>query len=239
MRKSFARTLLIGWGIAVTVLAVGAIAGEIVILTRGFDQIKAKGVAIVDNDGTTRLLVANRDNFPAPRIRNHDVPGRVAKQPALVFYNADGSEQGALRWSSSRSGKTYSQFSGVSFDQFEQNDQLVIAASDNDHVRSAGIEGNEYRDDRSLLVLIDELNRGLSVIRDRRKRELFRERYIKEHFHGARRFYVGYDGDVSMMELNDIQGRPRLRMKVNANGIPSLQFLDSQGRATRTFLGSN
>jgi hypothetical protein len=49
----------------------------------------------------------------------------------------------------------------------------------------------------------------------------------------AQRVYVGRDGTKSsVVDLSDPSGRPRLRLRVDSLGQPSLEFLDAQGAVT-------
>ncbi len=233
----FRGRLLLAWVVVLSAIVVALVTADVVVLSRGVDTLRARSVAIVDPDGTVRMLMANSDRYPPPLFHGRVVAPRVGNQPGLVFYNADGTEQGALRWTSRRDGKSTSQFAALSFDQFEQNDQLIIAASDNNHERHAGVEGVEYVDDRSLPALIQELNRTMAAAPNAAARAKAKERYVRDHFHGARRFYIGYDLDASTIELGDRSGHARLRLGVAGSGAAVVQFLDAHGRITREIRG--
>jgi hypothetical protein len=47
----------------------------------------------------------------------------------------------------------------------------------------------------------------------------------------AQRLYIGRDrAKASVLQLSDTLGRPRIRIKVDSTGAPSLEFLDEQAR---------
>ena len=52
---------------------------------------------------------------------------------------------------------------------------------------------------------------------------------------GASRLFLGKRrDDTSVLELCDVTGKPRIRLRVAADGASTLEFLDAQGAVTRS-----
>jgi hypothetical protein len=55
----------------------------------------------------------------------------------------------------------------------------------------------------------------------------------------APRLFAGRDRDrTAIVRLSDPEGRTRLRMSVDSTGVPSIEFLDENGKVTRRISGS-
>lgn len=60
-----------------------------------FDEIKTEKLTIVEPSGVARVVIANSERFPPPRLGGKTYPRKVS--PAgLVFYDAKGDEMGGL-----------------------------------------------------------------------------------------------------------------------------------------------
>ena len=52
----------------------------------------------------------------------------------------------------------------------------------------------------------------------------------------ADRVMVGRDREqAAVVRLSDAKGKPRIKLSVDANGLPKLEFLDETGKVTHTF----
>lgn len=207
-----------------------------------FDVLNVHRINVLDDNGTLRLVIANKDHFPPPMM--HGKPFAVgyrsiSTMPAFIFYNAQGDEQGGLVWSGGRHGSHYSQSAFFDWDQYEQNDAMGVSYSDVDGRRSAGIEGTEHETTPIDVVFREMLaaERGKSA----QERAAIEARFHREHFGGATRFFVGFAPEggsatsTSQVMLADAAGRPRIKMFVTADGRAHLQFLDARGRVTAQY----
>lgn len=56
---------------------------------------------------------------------------------------------------------------------------------------------------------------------------------LRETSGGAERLMVGRDREqAAVIRLSDAKGKPRLKLSVDAAGLPKLQFLDQTGKVT-------
>jgi hypothetical protein len=201
-----------------------------------FDTITVHRINLVDNDGALRLAISNKDNFPPPIM--HGKPfgigmRSVGGSPSFVFYNADGDEQGGFRWDGTgRVGGKYSQLMSMSFDQFEQNDDLMLNFSDSNAGRSGGLELQEQSETTPLDVLLREMQAASAAGKTAAEQNAISTKFARSHFVGHDRFFGGYNADGSMVRLSDKEGRPRLLMIVDKAGSPHIEFLDDSGKVT-------
>lgn len=85
----------------VAVALLGAASG--LARTTKVDQITVHRMNLVDDDGTLRLAISNRQRLPVSSIDGKPVVGRaVSNQPSFIFYNKEGDEQGGWRWDGGR-----------------------------------------------------------------------------------------------------------------------------------------
>jgi hypothetical protein len=228
------RTLVVG------MLALSAI--TLIAATEGawsrenFDQITVHRINVVDNNGALRLAISNKDNMPPPMMhgRPFGVGNRsVSGQPSFIFYNDQGDEQGGFRWGGSGSYPTsYQQFMYMSFDQFEQNDDLIFGFGDSNKGREGGLSIAEQPEGTPLDLLQEQMDTAVSQGKTDAERATIKKQFIATHFVGRERFFAGLKPSGSIVRLSDKNGRVRLLMIVDDEGNPKLQFLDAAGHVT-------
>src|SRR6185436_20682971 len=120
---------------------------------------------------------------------------------------------------------------GMSFDQFNSDEVLTLRYTDENGRKTTGITIAE-RDERDIYDLImqrDSINR----LSDSTARAAALQRLMGPR-NGvplrASRVYLGRDvARSAVLNLYDPNGRPRLRLRVDSLGKPSLEFLDEAG----------
>lgn len=96
------------------------------------DVITAQRINIVEPDGTLRLVISNRSRFPGVIIHGAETQHPSRDDVAgLVFYNDEATENGGLLWNGARSANDASGFVRLSLDNYEQDQTLVVEATDN------------------------------------------------------------------------------------------------------------
>jgi hypothetical protein len=122
----------------------------------------------------------------------------------------------------------------MSFDQFDQDQVVVLQYVDNNGTRRMGLTVGD-RANRNIYDLVqarDSLMRMTDTVqRAAALRELMAPRDGVPLY--AERVYVGRDrSKAAVVNLSDPQGRPRLRLVVDSLGAPRLEFLDEGGQVT-------
>lgn len=200
-----------------------------------FTEINVERINIVEPDGKLRLVMSNRARSIGPIYKGKPFGYEGGSRPGMIFFNDEGTENGGLTFSGQRGPDgRYRASTGMSFDQFDQDQVVVLQYVDNNGERRSGLTVSD-RADRNIYDLVMDRD-SIMKITDSTKRmaalgELMGPRDGVPLY--AERVYVGRDRSKSaVVNLSDPQGRSRLRMVVDSLGNPSLEFLDEAGRVT-------
>ncbi|MCX2921298.1 hypothetical protein ORK51_14030 [Stenotrophomonas rhizophila] len=204
-----------GFGVlAVAALMMGATSQR----SASFDVIDAQRINIKEPDGTLRLAISNRTLFPGVLIHNKEQP-HPRPMAGMLFFNDEGTENGGLIYNGSldKNGKPSSGMS-LTFDRYQQDQQMQLLGVDEAGTHSAGLTFNDVAD-------------GLD-------RPFFSKRDEALHRNGVpaitERVFLGKsDARDAMLTLRDGQGKPRLELVVTPAGDAKVRFLDENGNATR------
>lgn len=202
-----------------------------------FDEITVGRINIVEPDGTKRIIVSNKAQFPGDFLQ-----GKEGARPdrrsfaGMLFINEEGTENGGLiqKGSIGPDGKISSGLS-LTFDRFRQDQALQLMNNDSAEHQMTGIKIN------------DVPYYGLASLKDgerfreesRKLPEAERRAYWDKLADGGRlmqnRIWLGNTaGKASSLQLKDAQGRVRMMLLVSADGKAEIQMLDEQGKVTRS-----
>jgi hypothetical protein len=230
---SSARFLAVYSGALTVAFAAVVLGGAAVVRNQTFGVITARRINIVEPDGTVRLTISNRADFPGAWNRKKEYPRPDRREAAgMLFMSEEGSEQGGFIWGASQmpdgSIQNHAHFS---FDQYEENQIFAIDA------------GQEGKDKFSSLTMTDQ---GDYPIEEKRKaneaieklpandQDAAWDKFLATHRHDVRRLALGRNRDGSVgLELRDQNDRVRLAVTVRPNGEPVLQFFDENGKLAR------
>jgi len=215
-----------------TIVVLGAASS---VRNQKFGIITARRINIVEPDGTVRLTISNRADFPGAWNRKKEYPRPDRREAAgMLFMSEEGTEQGGFIWGASQlPDGTIQNHGHLSLDQYEENQIFAI---------DAGQEGN---DKFSYITIADQ---GDFPIEEKRKanEEIDKlppdkqdpawDRFFASHRHDVQRLALGRSRDGSVgLKLRDGAGRVRIVLAVQADGEPMLQFLNDQGAVIREF----
>ena len=226
-------------GVVVSVVAVAAIA--LLAAAKApptvFDEITVGRINVREPDGTLRMVISNRAQFPDTPWKGGDIARPDRRSFAgMLFVNDEGTENGGLiqKGFVGPDGKANAGLS-LSFDRFRQDQVIQLL-----HAEGGGRA-------RSMLVINDETDGTQFDITQRVQRISEIEKLAPDQQDGAlramqdkgqlanNRVLLGTTGDgASALSLADAKGRPRLMLMVTADGKPSVQFLDEKGQVART-----
>lgn len=191
----------------------------------GDETITAQRINIVEPDGTLRLVVTNAAQFPGMIIRGHEYehPGRIAAA-GLVFFNDEATETGGLIFAGAANPAGHSSGVHLSYDNFEQDQVVVLASSDDGpKERMARLEFVD-RPDWSILDLVkptqgDDTESGASS-----------SDHLSHGDQPARRMRLAREVDGSVaLTLCDAAGQPRIVLHVDGDGEAAIRVLDANG----------
>jgi hypothetical protein len=198
-----------------------------------FTEITVERINVVEPDGTLRLVIANRARSPGPIYKGQPFGYPGGSRPGLIFFNDEGTENGGLTFQGHRRPDgTYQAWTGLSFDQFDQDQVVMLQYMDDNGQRRMGLTIGD-RIDMPIIDLVAERDSILAMPEGPARDEALRR--WAEPRDGvplyAQRVYVGRDVQRNaVVELSDPDGRPRLRLRVDSLGTPALEFLDASGR---------
>jgi hypothetical protein len=89
------RLLLIYSGVLTVVLCVVLLSGAASPKKTTFDEIEVKRINLVEPDGTLRLVIADKANFPGMIVKGKEYP-HDRGTAGMLFFNDEGTENGGL-----------------------------------------------------------------------------------------------------------------------------------------------
>lgn len=219
-------------GIATAFVAIAA--GQAISEPRklSFDEIDVHRINIVEPDGTLRMTISNRAQFPGMIVKGKEMPHASRNNSAgMIFFNDEGTENGGLIFGGKSRDGHVANFGHLSFDQYEQDQVVTLEQSEEDGWRTAGLT----IDDRPTQALDFA---GLSALEqepDSPAKAAKLAELSNVGAFGQPRLFIGKDSSGgSLLNLKDAQGKTRLKLAVSAKGEASISFLDDHGKVVRT-----
>jgi hypothetical protein len=205
-----------------------------------FDRIRAHRIDLVEPDGTERLILSNRSDYPGSLYHGKEVarPDRT-DSAGLLMMNDEGTEDGGFIWGGLlRDGHPMS-FTHLSFDQYEQDQTLSLESSLQDGRKFTGIHMSDEPDYAITPQMVDDYTRVKAMPNGPGRASAFTA-LAKKYPPAQLRLALDRSPDNSVgLTLRDIAGRPRLKILVTADGSPQIQFLNTQGQVVRILSQAN
>jgi len=196
------------------------------------EELTVQRLNVVDANGTLRLVISNKDRMH-PGVIDGKTLNRLRPVAGLLFFNDVGDEVGGLTYTGQDVDGHPRADSGLTLDQWKQDQTVVLQYSEEQGRRSAGLQVWDRSDTQRLSDLIDRLN-SADAIKDADSRTAALRAVRASAEPSYRRVFVGKDSDkASVVALADAKGKARLVMKVDADGKSSIEFLDANGTVTR------
>ena len=202
-----------------------------------FVEIDVQRINIVEPDGKLRMVIANGPRSIGPIYKGKPFGYEGGGRPGIIFFNDEGTENGGMTFGGKTNADgTYSASTGLSFDQFNQDQILYFQYSDQNGSRRADftIADRAPVDIYDMIAERDSLRKiPDSTARATALRKWAEPRNGVPLF--APRVYIGRDrAKNAVINLSDPSGKTRMRMVVDSLGAASLQVLDATGKVTST-----
>jgi hypothetical protein len=204
-----------------------------------FDQITVRRVNVVEPDGTVRLVISDKADFPGLYLHGKEIKRADRRDSAgMLFINDEGTEDGGLIYGASKdAGKGPSSFSHLSFDQYDQDQTLVLGASLEDGKKASGVTVNDVGGYAITPEFIADAQR-VKAMQSGAARVTEWAKFKRKYPGDAERGFFGRQTDESLgVSLRDVQGRVRASLTVKPDGEPVLQFLNADGKVTKEISG--
>lgn len=200
-----------------------------------FTEIDVERINIIEPDGKLRMVISNRPRSTGPIYKGEPFGYPGGSRPGIIFFNDEETENGGLTFHGSRQPDGSFRAGGIlTFDQFDQDQIVVLRYTDDTGRRQAGLTFLD-RTDGNIFDLVAERD-SIMQMPDGPERAAALERWRAPR-NGvplvAQRVYVGRNVDrAATLTLSDPTGRPRLRLMVDSLGAASVEFLDETGAVT-------
>jgi hypothetical protein len=201
-----------------------------------FDRIRVHRIDVVEPDGTPRLIIADRSEYPGSFYHGREIERPSRRDSAgMLFINDEGTEDGGLIYGGTTADGKRSSFSHLSFDQYEQDQTVVIGtALFPDGGKMAGFSLSDRPDQSITPDDFAEVEKIRAMPHGDAKAAAWAV-YQKKHPFGQERASLSRDPDGSVgLVLKDAEGRVRLQLSVRKNGDPAIELLDEKGEVRRS-----
>ena len=237
MTSNLRLAVVSGWLLALTfaVMLIGLKSANGAPDSATFGEISVERLNIVEPDGKYRLVLANERRFPGLFMEGKEYKHHSRSGGGMLFFNDEGDEVGGMSFGSSKTEKGYSANAGIMFDQYKQDQTVGIRYSDRNGERAAGLQVWD-RPDYSIKPLMEFSDKAAKAASDEEKAKIRQEMLdyaMANGGVGAERLFAGKRVDDAIIQLADKEGRPRLRLQVNGDGEPSVEFLNEKGEVVR------
>jgi hypothetical protein len=199
-----------------------------------FEEIYVQRINIVEPDGTLRMVLSGKSRAPGLIVKGKEYPREDRKTAGVLFFDDEGTEDGGLIFGGmkDKNGKVES-WGHLSFDRYNQDQVFSIDAGEEDGHRRSGIAIWD-RGDYPITDALEALLRVQKLPQAQQEAEW--NKFAASHPGDTQRAYLGRVGDRSVgLRLMDQDGHDRLRLRVNPDGSPVMQFLDASGKVTTEF----
>jgi len=233
------RFLAIYSGVLTIVFAVTLFCGFAALRSQSFDQLTVHRINFVEPDGTPRLIISDRAEFPGSFMRGKEYQRPDRRDAAgLLFMNDEASEMGGLIWSGLKDKDGKIQNHGhLSFDEYEQDQIFAIDSGREDQDKFSAIRIGE-RGDYPIQQTFDASLQIDKMPKDQQNAEW--KKFFATHTGDANRIYLGRSPDKSAsLRIKDEQGHDRIIIRVDAGGKPVIQFLDEGGKVSKEIRAEN
>ena len=227
---SHPKFLAIYSGVLTVVFVITVACGIAALRSPHFGIITARRLNIVEPDGTVRLTISNRADFPGGWIHKVESPRPDRRDAAgMLFMSEEGTEQGGLIWGAEQlPDGTIENHGHLSLDQYEENQIFALDAGQDGKDKFSRITITDQGD-----YPVDEKRKAedrIGKLPDDKQDAAWGE-FFATHKHDVPRMALGRNPDGSVaLSLSDGNGKPRIRLAVQSDGKSALQFLDDTGK---------
>jgi len=192
-------------------------------------ELNVEKINIVESDGKVKMTLFNSKNIPSMIIEEEDIlPGHRSDDgvSGVMFYNNEGDECGGLIYGSNKDENgNHEMGMTLTFDQYKQDQVLQLLLTEQNGIQNYGLSifDRPKKHMRETLKDLEEIKNA--------KDEIAREQaYVNAMRGNHLRLFTGKDSKgIVKTAMYDSEGKERIRMYIDENDIPHLEFLDQKG----------
>lgn len=192
-----------------------------------FEEIDVERINIVEKDGKLKMVIANKARQHPGTMDGRYFKEREGQRPAgMIFFSSKGDEIGGLVFD----GETDKyQMGSLTFDKF-RGDQTIQFIHDEgkDGNYFAGLKMNDQN-----MPITDYIKKmeEIDKLPTKEAKDTAMKEWRDKGTPMANRLRIGKGSDKSaFIDLKDANSRTRIKISVEANGNPKLNFLDENGK---------
>jgi len=200
-----------------------------------FDQLTVHRINIVEPNGTPRLVISDKVEFPGGFYMGKEFSRSERAEAGILFMNDEGTENGGLLLGGFKDEEGAVHSSGhLSFDAYEQDQTMSLDSSQDGSRRYTAYQINDSVGDTLFTPQVIEAYAAVRAMPEGPEKQKARATLKAKYPFGLpERAALVRDVDNSvMLRLRDPEGRIRILVRVAPDGVPSMEFLDSLGRVT-------
>lgn len=202
-----------------------------------FDEITVGRINIVEPDGTRRLIISNRAQFPGAFHEGKEIERPNRRTFAgMLFINEEGTENGGFlqKGSIDGTGKVNSGLS-LTFDRFRQDQALQLLNTDSEKSQQTALIINDVPNFKVTSMDDHPRFREKAGKLDAAGRKAYWNKLTEQGRLSVNRIWLGNTAaQGSSLQLKDAQGRVRMMLLVGADGKAEIQMLDETGKVVRS-----
>jgi hypothetical protein len=196
-----------------------------------FAEIDVERINIVEKDGKLKMVISNGER-QHPGVIDGKTLSRT-RPPGILFFNEKGDECGGLGFDGNQKDGAANAGALLAFDRFRQDQTVGIQYSERNGQYLAGLRVWD-RPDTSIGEVIDKLQAIQKMPDGPEKTQAMQKLRDTPGASGPQRVFVGRTREkAAALTLSDPQGRPRLLVMVDAQGVAKLEFLDEKGNVVQ------
>ena len=196
------------------------------------DVLTVKRINIVEEDGTIRMVISNKQKQHSGRMDGQDMEDRE-RQAGIIFFNDEGDEAGGLIFGVSEKNGITNNGMSLTFDQYK-NDQ-VLQILNNEVIRNGkmqkvrGFIVNDFPEESRLLNTVEAVKEAEKIEDPEERQQRMME--IQQESGSRSLVFLGRSrsGNNGLF-LYDADGNPKLMIYVDQQGNPKIQTLDDEGQ---------
>ena len=194
-----------------------------------FEEIDVERINVVEKDGKLRMVIANQERQHPGIVNGKIIERKQPRPPGIIFFNHLGDEMGGLIFGDN-GGKGH--FGSLTWDKVRGDQTIGFRHLESDDGKyQMGLEMWQQPDLPS--DIIGAKLETLRKITDETARKAAVQEMINKNELPTNRLFLGKSRDNSTsLVMDDMKGKPRIRMQVGPDGTPRLEFLDETGKVT-------
>lgn len=196
-----------------------------------FEEINVKRINIIENDGTIRMVLSNKELQHSGRIDGKDWEKRE-RPSGLIFFNDKGDECGGLIYQTKETKNGLISGMSITMDRYKDDQVLQLSNQetvvDGKIISQRGIHINDFPMNSHITKRMKMLEEAQKITNPEERKKKINEIYDQ---YGERNllFLGKTKGNSQGLFLSDSKGQPKMMIYVDEQGNPKIQTFNSKG----------